>query len=147
MLYPIFMDDWQYNGWYHDTHAIDSVHGTEGVFDFYYSCTETLQALFWLEVKHSMFSVFWKNVQTSICHMLIKCHIDSIDAHSLLKNYEIIMKILFMPKHMHKVFMLVLPTYILPPGKKHSNHSSSIGSPNGYLLIEVHHLAITECAV
>ena len=45
MLYPIFMNDRQYDSWYHKTHAIASVHGTETTFDPNYSPTETSQAL------------------------------------------------------------------------------------------------------
>ena len=45
MLCPIVKDDWQSNSWYHDTHAIAFVHGTEDVFDSHYSLTKSSQAL------------------------------------------------------------------------------------------------------
>ena len=40
MLYPIFKDDGQYDSWYHETHTITSVHGTEPAFNPTYSPTE-----------------------------------------------------------------------------------------------------------
>ena len=49
MHFPILKNDWQCNSWYHDTHAIASVHGTEDVFDSHYSPTKTSQALLWVE--------------------------------------------------------------------------------------------------
>ena len=49
--YPIFEDDRQYDSWYHETHAITSVPGTEIVFNPHYSPTETSQALLWVEIK------------------------------------------------------------------------------------------------
>ena len=81
-LYPVFKDDQQY----HDTHAIASVHGTEEVFNSHYSPTETSQALVWLEINCFMFSVFCKNLQASVGHMLIKHHSDSGDAQLLTKE-------------------------------------------------------------
>ena len=65
ILNPIFMDDQQYSSWYHETHAITSVHGTEAVFDPHYRTTETSQALLWIEIKCFLFSVFCKNLQAS----------------------------------------------------------------------------------
>ena len=142
-LYPIFKDDQQYNSWYCDTYAIASVHGTETFSFLTIALPKTLQALLWLEVKHFMLSVFCKNLQTPVGHMLdIIIIVIPVMLNQLLKNYVIIVKSLFMPKLMHKMFALALPTYILPHGKEHSNHSSTIRNPNSYSLIRVHHLAI-----
>ena len=80
MLYPIFKDDWQCDNWYHEKHTIASVHSTEAVFDPHYSSTKTPQVLLWEGIKHFVFSVFCKNQQTSVGHMLIKHHSDSRDA-------------------------------------------------------------------
>ena len=68
-LYPIFKDDRQYDSWSHETHVIASVHGMEAIFDFHYSPTETSQALLWVQIKQSVYSVFCENLQISV----IKC--------------------------------------------------------------------------
>ena len=65
--------------WYCETHTIASVHGTEAVIDPHYNPTKTPQALLWVETKSFMFYVFYRNLQRSVGHMLIKCHSDSIN--------------------------------------------------------------------
>ena len=101
------------------------------VFNPHYSPTETSQVLFWVEIKSFMFSVFCKNLQTSVGHMLVKCHSDSSDTQKIAKNYAITTKALFMPKDMCKTFEQSSPTYALPHRKENSRHSSINGNPNG----------------
>ena len=71
MLYPRFKHDRPDDSWYSETHAIASMHGTETVFNPNYSTTETSQVLLWVEFTQFMFTVFCKNLQTSVDHMLI----------------------------------------------------------------------------
>ena len=61
--------------------------------------------------------------------------------NSLLLNFIIAMKLLFMPKLMPKIFMPVWPVFIISPaGKEHSNLFSIFGYLNGYLTTRVHQL-------
>ena len=105
MLYPIFRDDRQHDSWYDETHAISSIHSTETVFNPHYSPTETFQALFWVEIKWFMFSVFCKNIQTSAGCMLIKCHSDSSNAQFITKE---------LPNHWENSIYAETPAHVNP---------------------------------
>ena len=133
-LHHIFKDDWQYDSWYCDTHAIVSVHGTEDVFDSHYSPTETSEVLLWLEVKCFvfMFSVFCKNPQTSVGYMLLNHHHDSGDVQLITKelcnHYE---NSVYAQTHAQDIHANLTNLHITT-WKEHSNHSSIIGILNGY---------------
>ena len=60
---------------------------TEAVFNPHHSPTETLQALLWVEITCCyVFSVFCKNLQTSVGCMLIKDHSDYSDVRLIAKE-------------------------------------------------------------
>ena len=84
LCFTQFRDDRQYDSWYHEAHAIASVHGTETVFNTHYSPTKTFQALLWVEIKCFMLSVFCKNLQMSVGCMLV--HSASRDAQIITKQ-------------------------------------------------------------
>ena len=55
--YPMYMDDRQYYSWYHETHTITSIQGTETVFDPHYRPSETSHVFMGRGLTF-MFSVF-----------------------------------------------------------------------------------------
>ena len=112
MLYPILKDYRQYNSWYHETHAIASVHGTETIFNPHYSPTKTFQALLWVEIKCFMFSLFCKNLQTCVGCMLVKCYSASSDAQIIATESCNHYENSIYAQHMCKTLVQTLPIYI-----------------------------------